>query len=456
MDFLTLARDPNVAKRVAFSLAPSIYGHHHAKRSLAMALFGGCSKDVEGKHRIRGDVNVLLLGDPGCAKSQLLKYCCSLLLRAVYTTGKGASAVGLTAAVHKDVESKDWTLEGGALVLADSGLCCIDEFDKMNEQDRTSIHEAMEQQSISVSKAGIVTTLRARCSIVAAANPVGGLYNCSLSLPENVELTEPILQRFDLLCILQDVVDPVNDEQLASVVINSHRNSATGWHRSLHMIPQTVTTPDLATSGQCDIKQISQITLRKYISYARNFCRPYLHSIDQNRIACLYADLRRTSLASGGVPIAVRHVESLVRMAEAHAKMSLQSFVRDEDVEAAISLLVSAFLAAQKVSVRGCLERAFRQYLTSSEDVFILLLHVLRSLVREVMTFGTVEVSASILAPPERNQVKVRMDDFEHQASRLAISHIDIEKFYASPSFVQSFMLLRSSRAILWYSTRSA
>eukprot|EP00968_Pinguiococcus_pyrenoidosus_P029054 scaffold8278_cov258-Pinguiococcus_pyrenoidosus.AAC.2 len=182
-----LSRDPRIAKRIVNSIAPSIYGHPHMKTSIALSLFGGCPKDVNGKHKIRGDINVLLLGDPGTAKSQVLKYCEKTSPRAVYTTGagtykamgaalgvvwahkhcvalagKGASAVGLTAGVHRDPISKEWTLEGGALVLADRGVCLIDEFDKMSEQDRTSIHEAMEQQSISVSKAGIVTSLQAR------------------------------------------------------------------------------------------------------------------------------------------------------------------------------------------------------------------------------------------------------------------------------------------------------
>lgn len=186
---LRLARDPRVYELIIASVAPSIYGLKMVKRALAMAMFGGCSKNVDGKHRVRGDVNVLLVGDPGCAKSQLLKYCCGVVSRAVYTTGKGASAVGLTAGVHRDPVTKEWSLEGGALVLADNGMCCIDEFDKMNEQDRTSIHEAMEQQTISVSKAGIVTSLQARCSIVAAANPVGGQYDPSATFSENVELT---------------------------------------------------------------------------------------------------------------------------------------------------------------------------------------------------------------------------------------------------------------------------
>jgi DNA replication licensing factor MCM2 len=189
-------------------------------------LFGGCAKESgNGTHRVRGDINILLLGDPGTAKSQVLKYAEKIAPRSVYTTGKGASAVGLTAGVHRDPMTKEWTLEGGALVLADQGVCLIDEFDKMNEQDRTSIHEAMEQQTISVSKAGIVTSLQARCAVIAAANPIGGRYDPSFTLAENVELTDPILQRFDILCVLQDVVDPVVDEQLANFVVRSHMRS---------------------------------------------------------------------------------------------------------------------------------------------------------------------------------------------------------------------------------------
>ena len=222
---LELAADPNIGKRIVASIAPSIYGHEHVKMSLAMSLFGAVPKNVDDKHRIRGDVNVLLLGDPGTAKSQMLKYAEATAPRAVYSTGKGASAVGLTASVQKDPLTKEWTLEGGALVLADRGVCLIDEFDKMNEQDRTSIHEAMEQQSISVSKAGIVTSLQARCSVIAAANPIGGRYDSSCTLSENVELTDPILQRFDCLCVLQDTVDPVADERLASFVTESHMMS---------------------------------------------------------------------------------------------------------------------------------------------------------------------------------------------------------------------------------------
>merc|ERR1719233_1047002 len=191
-------------------------------RALALALFGGVTKNPGDKHRVRGDLNVLMCGDPGTAKSQFLKYVEKVAPRAVFTTGQGASAVGLTAYVQRSPVTKEWTLEAGALVLADKGVCLIDEFDKMNDADRTSIHEAMEQQTISISKAGIVTSLKARCSVLAAANPIGGRYDPSMTFSENVDLTEPILSRFDILCVVRDTVDPVADERLANFVVSSH------------------------------------------------------------------------------------------------------------------------------------------------------------------------------------------------------------------------------------------
>ena len=220
-----LARDPRIRKRIIKSIAPSIYGHEDIKTAIALSLFGGVPKDINHKHRLRGDINVLLLGDPGTAKSQFLKYVEKTAHRSVFATGQGASAVGLTASVRKDPITREWTLEGGALVLADKGTCLIDEFDKMNDADRTSIHEAMEQQSISISKAGIVTSLQARCAIIAAANPIRGRYNPTIPFQQNVELTEPILSRFDVLCVVKDNVDPVMDELLARFVVGSHLRS---------------------------------------------------------------------------------------------------------------------------------------------------------------------------------------------------------------------------------------
>jgi DNA replication licensing factor MCM2 len=216
-----LSEDPKIFEKIYRSIAPSIYGHSIIKRSIALALFGGVVRKKD-THKIRGDINILLLGDPGLGKSQFLKYVQNVSHRCVYTTGKGASAVGLTASVKKDPSSGEWCLEGGALVLSDTGICLIDEFDKMNDQDRTSIHEAMEQQSISISKAGIVATLQARCSVIAAANPVKGRYDEKMSFKENVELSDPILSRFDILCVLKDEVDVCGDRRLSNFIINSH------------------------------------------------------------------------------------------------------------------------------------------------------------------------------------------------------------------------------------------
>jgi DNA replication licensing factor MCM2 len=239
-----LSRQPKIGEKIINSIAPSIYGHNFVKKALALAMFGGEAKDINGKHRIRGDINVLLLGDPGTAKSQFLKYVEQVFHRCVYTTGKGASAVGLTAGVHKDPVSREWTLEGGALVLADKGICLIDEFDKMNDQDRTSIHEAMEQQSISISKAGIVTSLQARCSVIAAANPIKGTYNTTLNFTDNVDLTEPILSRFDVLSVIKDEVNEEQDDALATFVINSHMKNHPEIARDMNLNDEDLQSDD--------------------------------------------------------------------------------------------------------------------------------------------------------------------------------------------------------------------
>ncbi|EEB86735.1 hypothetical protein MPER_16200, partial [Moniliophthora perniciosa FA553] len=196
--------------------------------------------------------------------------------------------------VRKDPVTREWTLEGGALVLADKGTCLIDEFDKMNDADRTSIHEAMEQQSISISKAGIITTLQARCAIIAAANPIRGRYNPTIPFQQNVELTEPILSRFDVLCVVKDTVDPVMDELLARFVVGSHLRSHPEFEKETDEM-------DVGTSLDADI--IPQDVLRKYIMYAREKIKPKLYQLDQDKLSKLFADLRRESMATGSYPI---------------------------------------------------------------------------------------------------------------------------------------------------------
>ncbi|EJF58199.1 MCM-domain-containing protein [Dichomitus squalens LYAD-421 SS1] len=373
-----LARDDRIRKRIVKSIAPSIYGHEDIKTAIALSLFSGVAKDINRKHRIRGDINVLLLGDPGTAKSQFLKYVEKTAHRSVFATGQGASAVGLTASVRKDPITREWTLEGGALVLADKGTCLIDEFDKMNDSDRTSIHEAMEQQSISISKAGIVTTLQARCAIIAAANPIRGRYNPTIPFQQNVELTEPILSRFDVLCVVKDTVDPVQDELLARFVVGSHLRSHPKFDSSKEEM-------DVGTILDADI--IPQDLLRKYIMYAKEKVRPKLYDLDQEKLSRLFSDLRRESLATGSYPITVRHLESMIRMAEASAKMALREYVRADDIDLAISVAVGSFVSAQKMSIKKTLVRGFRKYLTQARDHEELLAFILGQIVKEKARF---------------------------------------------------------------------
>ena len=379
-EFRKLSRDRGIIDKIISSIAPSIYGHRDIKVAIACSLFGGVPKNVNGKHSIRGDINVLLLGDPGTAKSQILKYVEKTAHRAVFATGQGASAVGLTASVRKDPITKEWTLEGGALVLADKGVCLIDEFDKMNDQDRTSIHEAMEQQSISISKAGIVTTLQARCSIIAAANPNGGRYNSTLPLSQNVNLTEPILSRFDILCVVRDLVDEEADERLATFVVDSHLRS----HPDNEEGADEKKEGDEDIDGDDDdddehvsarqrklrsqrkkeeeISPIPQELLMKYIHYARTKIHPKLHQMDMDKVSRVYADLRRESISTGSFPITVRHLESILRIAESFAKMRLSEFVSSWDLDRAIKVVVDSFVDAQKISVRRQLHRSFAIY----------------------------------------------------------------------------------------------
>lgn len=389
-----LSRDPDIVDKIIRSMAPSIYGHSDVKTAVALSLFGGVSKQAQGKMSIRGDINVLLLGDPGTAKSQVLKFVEKTAHRAVFATGQGASAVGLTASVRRDPLTSEWTLEGGALVLADRGTCLIDEFDKMNDQDRTSIHEAMEQQTISISKAGIVTTLQARCSVVAAANPNGGRYNSTKPFAQNVDLTEPILSRFDILCVVRDLVEPTEDERLANFVIESHhranparplRNDAgdlvdadnnridsEGYRidKEGRRLPltQEETSKRAAEQKRSDEEkegEIPQELLRKYILYARERCNPKLYQIDQDKIARLFADMRRESLATGAYPITVRHLEAIMRIAEAFCKMRLSEYCSSQDIDRAIAVTVDSFVGSQKVSCKKALSRAFAKYTLS-------------------------------------------------------------------------------------------
>jgi len=384
---VALSKDERIGERIVASIGPSIFGHEDIKRGLALALFGGNPKDKSDKHKVRGDLNILLCGDPGTAKSQFLKYVEKVAPRAVFTTGQGASAVGLTAYVQRSPITKEWTLEAGALVLADKGVCLIDEFDKMNDQDRTSIHEAMEQQTISISKAGIVTTLKARCSVMAASNPIGGRYDPSMTFAENVDLTEPILSRFDILCVVRDTVDPTGDEHLARFVVGSHmRNHPLAEEADVERM-KAIEVKLASATNLSGVEKIPQDLLKKYILYARERVHPKLHDMDQDKVAKMYSELRRESMATGSIPITVRHIESMIRIAESHAKMHLREFVRDDDVNMAIRVMLESFIDTQKFSVMKSMKRKFSRYLAFKRDNNELLLFVLKQLAQETATY---------------------------------------------------------------------
>jgi len=314
-----LAKDPLIRRKIIASIAPAIHGLWDVKEAIALLLFSGLPKVLPDGTKIRGDIHILIIGDPGTAKSQLLQYVARIAPRAIYTTGKGATAAGLTAAVVRDKQTGEYYLEAGALVLADGGVACIDEIDKMREEDRVAIHEAMEQQTISIAKAGIVARLNARTSVLAAGNPRYGRYLVNRSIAENVNLPPTILSRFDLIFVLRDVPNPERDLHLARHITYTHMREE-------------------------EVKPIIDVeTLRKYIAYAKKFVRPNLSEGAKKMLEEFFVEMRKRSLEVPDSPIAItaRQLEALIRLAEAHAKMALKSIVTEEDAAEAIRLVRS-------------------------------------------------------------------------------------------------------------------
>ena len=311
-----MARDPWIREKIIASIAPSIYGHWDIKEAIALSLFSGVPKILEDGTRIRGDIHVLLVGDPGLGKSMLLQYAARIAPRGIYTSGKGSTAAGLTAAVLRDKQTGEYYLEAGALVIADGGVAIIDEIDKMRPEDRVAIHEAMEQQMISIAKAGIVARLNARASILAAGNPRFGRYDISRTVAENINLPPTILSRFDLIFIIKDVPEEELDKRMAKHILYVHKEA----DKVKPIIP-----PDM---------------LRKYISYARRYVRPRLSEGAAKLLEDFYVMMRRSATGKDSpIPITARQLEALVRLAEAHAKMALKTMVTEEDAEEAIRLM---------------------------------------------------------------------------------------------------------------------
>ncbi len=316
---LELAQDPKIFEKIVKSIAPSIYGHEKIKEALVLQLFGGVRKKRKDGVVIRGDIHVLLVGDPGSGKSQLLKRIAYVAPKARYVGGKGISGAGLTATVVRDEFLRGWALEAGALVLANGGVCCIDELDKMSKEDRDAMHEALEQQTVTISKANIQATLRAETTVLAAANPKFGRFDPYEVIAKQIDLPSTLINRFDLIFPIKDIPKKERDEEMTDFILKLHKDEIV------------------------EKEEIPTELLRKYIAYARQKIRPKLTQPALEEIKQYYLKMRSSTYGEEGgikpIPISARQLEALIRLSEASAKTRLSKRVTKRDARKAIELL---------------------------------------------------------------------------------------------------------------------
>ena len=367
-----ISKKKNVFELLSQSLAPSIYGHDHIKKAILLMLLGGMEKNLDNGTHLRGDINILMVGDPSTAKSQLLRFVLNTAPLAIATTGRGSSGVGLTAAVTSDKETGERRLEAGAMVLGDRGVVCIDEFDKMSDIDRVAIHEVMEQQTVTIAKAGIHTSLNARCSVIAAANPIYGQYDPHKDPHKNIALPDSLLSRFDLLFVVTDDIDDARDRQISEHVLRMHRYRQPGIEEGAPVREQQHQTLGVGLDEEQDANQPTQVYekfnimlhagvtvtsgrgnarkvdvlsipfIKKYIQYAKLQRKPVLTKGAADHIVATYSALRNDELEGNQrktSPMTARTLETLIRLSTAHAKARLSHRVEEKDAEAAESIL---------------------------------------------------------------------------------------------------------------------
>jgi replicative DNA helicase Mcm len=338
-----LSSQDDIYEQMVASIAPSIYGYGQEKLAMLLQLFSGVTKHLPDESRIRGDMHLLFIGDPGTGKSQLLQYIRHISPRSVYTSGKGSSSAGLTAAAVRDDfgDGQQWTLEAGALVLADRGIAAVDEIDKMRSEDRSAMHEALEQQSISVSKAGINATLKSRCSLLAAANPKYGRFDRYESIGEQIDLEPALISRFDLIFTVADEPDPEEDAKLADHIIETNYAGELNTQRT-RMTAANVTQEAVDAVTEEVAPTIEPDLLRKYIAYAQREVFPTMTEDAKDAIREFYVDLRTQGAGEDApVPVTARKLEALVRLAEASARVRLSDSVELEDAERVIQIVRS-------------------------------------------------------------------------------------------------------------------
>lgn len=399
-NIVRLSRKRQIFDLLSESLAPSIYGHSYIKKAILLMLLGGTSKTLDNGARLRGDINILMVGDPSTAKSQMLRFVLNTAPLAITTTGRGSSGVGLTAAVTTDKETGERRLEAGAMVLADQGIVCIDEFDKMNDIDRVAIHEVMEQQTITISKAGIHTSLNARCAVFAAANPIFGQYDTFKTPQQNIALPDSLLSRFDLLFIVTDDINDERDRRISEHVMNMHRYIPQGYSegepiRDKSNIRLAVGDHELEETGDKSSKVFLKYNpslhagvtvktskgetrplvltipfLKKYIQYAKTK-EPIMSEHAKNLIVDIYASLRNdeNTKNSRTTPITARTLETLIRLATAHAKIRLSATINVKDVKIAEELLrFSLFKEVNKKSSQNSSNKSPRKKRKTNVD----------------------------------------------------------------------------------------